>query len=252
MSLKDRFDKFIDYFTEDGEETTATYQPQDEQMIVSSSSSASKELPAQFQSTTSKDANITRLHARQQELAMQSHRTDEKVTIDVRYPRKYEDATEIVDLLEFLWLIGEAIFHMLPVGICWSVTKKMGTTQILGIVLGLTLVSGQLLNAYGVAGATEIPVWDFDFFQVKMIGYQAQVIPAMLAAFTLVYIEKFFKRIVPQVVSMIAVPFFSLLLSVVAAHFVLGPIGWAMGSAISKVVYAGITGPFKILFAAAL
>ena len=94
MSLKDRFDKFIDYFTEDGEETTATYQPQDEQMI-DSSSSASKELPAQFQSTTSKDANITRLHARQQELAMQSHRTDEKVTIDVRYPRKYEDATEV-------------------------------------------------------------------------------------------------------------------------------------------------------------
>ena len=29
----------------------------------------------------------------------------------------------------FLWLIGEAIFHMLPVGICWSVTKKMGTTE---------------------------------------------------------------------------------------------------------------------------
>ena len=26
----------------------------------------------------------------------------------------------------FLWLIGEAVFHMLPVGICWSVTKKMG------------------------------------------------------------------------------------------------------------------------------
>ena len=38
----------------------------------------------------------------------------------------------------FLWLIGEAIFHMLPVCICWSVTKKMGTTQSLGIVLGLT------------------------------------------------------------------------------------------------------------------
>ena len=27
MSLKDRFDRFIDYFTEDGEETTS-YQPQ--------------------------------------------------------------------------------------------------------------------------------------------------------------------------------------------------------------------------------
>ena len=152
----------------------------------------------------------------------------------------------------FLWLIGEAVFHMLPVGICWSVTKKMGTTQMLGIVLGLTLVSGQLLNAYGVAGAAaaDIPKWNFGFVQVDMIGYQAQVIPAILAAFTLVYLEKFFRKITPAVISMIVVPFCSLLLAVMAAHFVLGPIGWKIGSIISSVVYAGITGPLKIIFGA--
>ena len=152
----------------------------------------------------------------------------------------------------FLWLIGEAVFHMLPVGICWSVTKKMGTTQMLGIVLGLTLVSGQLLNAYGVAGAAaaDIPKWNFGFVQVDMIGYQAQVIPAILAAFTLVYLEKFFRKITPAVISMIVVPFCSLLLAVMAAHFVLGPIGWKIGSVISSVVYAGITGPLKIVFGA--
>ncbi len=152
----------------------------------------------------------------------------------------------------FLWLIGEAVFHMLPVGICWSVTKKMGTTQMLGIVLGLTLVSGQLLNAYAVAGtaAADIPKWDFGFIKVNMIGYQAQVIPAILAAFTLVYLEKFFRKITPQVVSMIVVPFCSLVLAVMAAHFVLGPIGWKIGSGISSVVYAGITGSFKVVFGA--
>lgn len=152
----------------------------------------------------------------------------------------------------FLWLIGEAVFHMLPVGICWSVTKKMGTTQMLGIVLGLTLVSGQLLNAYSVAStpAAEIPKWDFGFIQVNMIGYQAQVIPAILAAFTLVYLEKFFRKICPAVVSMIVVPFCSLVLAVMAAHFVLGPIGWKIGSAISAVVYAGISGSFRVLFGA--
>ena len=127
----------------------------------------------------------------------------------------------------FLWLIGEAIFHMLPVGICWSVTKKMGTTQMLGIVLGLTLVSGQLLNAYAVAGtaAADIPKWDFGFIKINMIGYQAQVLPAILAAFVLVYLEKFFRKITPQVVSMVVVPFCSLVLAVMAAHFVVGPIG---------------------------
>ena len=152
----------------------------------------------------------------------------------------------------FLWLLGEAIFHMLPVCICWSVTKKMGTTESLGIVLGLTLVSGQLLNAYSVAttAAADIPKWDFGFVQVNMIGYQAQVIPAMLAAFTLVYLEKFFRKICPAVISMIVVPFCSLVLSVMAAHFVLGPIGWAIGSAVSSAVYAGISGPFRVIFGA--
>lgn len=152
----------------------------------------------------------------------------------------------------FLWLIGEAVFHMLPVGICWSVTKKMGTTQMLGIVLGLTLVSGQLLNAYSVAStaAADIPAWDFGFFKVNMIGYQAQVIPAILAAFCLVYLEKFFTKITPQVISMVVVPFCSLVLAVVAAHFILGPVGWKIGSAISAVVYAGITGSFKVVFSA--
>ena len=49
---------------------------------------------------------------------------------------------------------------------------------------------------------------------------------------------------------MIVVPFCSLLLSVMAAHFILGPIGWKIGAAISAAVYWGITGPIKVLFAA--
>ena len=152
----------------------------------------------------------------------------------------------------FLWLIGEAIFHFLPVGIVWSITKKMGTTQILGIVLGITLVSPQLLNAYAVAGtaAADIPVWNFGFATVQMIGYQAQVIPAMLAGFTLVYLEKFFRKISPSYVSMIVVPFCSLLIAVILAHTVLGPIGWTIGDWISQIVWAGLNSPVKWLFAA--
>ena len=153
----------------------------------------------------------------------------------------------------FLWLIGEAVFHLgIPVGICWSVVRKMGGTPILGIVLGLTLVSSQLLNAYAVATtpADQIPHWDFGGFTVDMIGYQAQVLPAILAALTLVYLEKFFRKITPPVISMIVVPFCSLVLTVCAAHFVLGPIGWKIGSAISSVVFSGITGDFRVIFGA--
>ena len=62
MSLKDRFDKFIDYFTEDGEDASVQ----------------TPELPPI---------------------------SDDKVTINVRYPRKYEETTEIVDLL----IVNESI-----------------------------------------------------------------------------------------------------------------------------------------------
>ncbi|NLW15826.1 MAG: PTS system trehalose-specific EIIBC component [Erysipelothrix sp.] len=152
----------------------------------------------------------------------------------------------------FLWLIGEAIFHFLPVGITWSITRKMGTTQILGIVLGITLVSPQLLNAYAVPGTAiaDIPVWDFGFTTIRMIGYQAQVLPAMMAGFTLVYLERFFNKIIPTAVKMVFVPMFALVPTVLIAHLVLGPIGWKIGAWISAVVYAGLTSSFRVVFAA--
>ncbi|EMF0052706.1 PTS system trehalose-specific EIIBC component [Enterococcus hirae] len=152
----------------------------------------------------------------------------------------------------FLWLPGEAIFHFLPVGITWSIAKKMGTTQILGIVLGITLVSPQLLNAYSVAStaAADIPFWDFGFAQVDMIGYQAQVIPAMLAGFMLAYLEIFFRKYIPQSISMIFVPLFSLLPTVLVAHVILGPVGWTIGSWISNIVNTGLTSSISWLFSA--
>lgn len=151
----------------------------------------------------------------------------------------------------FLWLIGEAVFHLLPVGIVWSITKKMGTTQILGIILGLTLVSSQLLNGFSVADtpASDIPVWDFGFAKVEMIGYQGQVIAAMMAGFVLVYLEKFFKKHCPEVISMIVVPFCSLVPAVIIAHTIVGPIGWIIGNAIADVVYGGLMSNFGWLFA---
>ena len=110
MSLKDRFDKFIDYFTEDGED--ASVQTPELPPRVSNQSTPTKErlvhtASSSSQSSTKSGANenITRLHARQRELAQHRTISDDKVTINVRYPRKYEETTEIVDLL----IVNESI-----------------------------------------------------------------------------------------------------------------------------------------------
>lgn len=144
----------------------------------------------------------------------------------------------------FLWMISEAIFHFMPVGIVWSITKKMGTTQILGIVLGITLVSPQLISTYAIAEKVVTPVWNFGFTQIPMIGYQGEVVPAILAGFTLVYLEKLFKKITPEVISIIIVPFCALLLSVFLTQIVIAPIGLTIGNGIGSTIYGGLTSPF--------
>ncbi|WP_159723751.1 PTS system trehalose-specific EIIBC component [Enterococcus sp. CSURQ0835] len=153
----------------------------------------------------------------------------------------------------FLWLPSEAIFHFLPVGITWSVARKMGATEILGIVLGITLVSPQLLNAYAVNSTTAAEIakdwtWNFGFFSIDKIGYQGQVLPAMLAGFLLVYLERFFRKHIPESIAMIFVPLFSLLPTIIAAHTILGPFSWKVGSLISAAVNAGLTSPLNWLF----
>ncbi|MDU5560942.1 MAG: cell division protein SepF [Streptococcus parasanguinis] len=134
MSLKDKFNNFIDYFTEDGEEvevreakaagaeTQPVPQPQPTPQVTSPRPQISQREPVKpkpkptpvapvttpvstaavkesVSTTKNTSENITRLHERQRELAANRANTDEKITIDVRYPRKYEEATEIVDLL---------------------------------------------------------------------------------------------------------------------------------------------------------
>ncbi|MGL5739646.1 MAG: PTS trehalose transporter subunit IIBC [Plesiomonas shigelloides] len=143
----------------------------------------------------------------------------------------------------FLWLLGEAIFHFLPVGVCWSAVKKMGGSEILGIVLGVTLVSPQLMNAYSIG--QQIPeVWDFGFFVIDKVGYQAQVIPALLAGVALAWIEVNLKRIIPAYLYLVIVPFVSLLLAVILAHTLIGPFGRWIGDGVGLAAKAAMTGTF--------
>lgn len=149
----------------------------------------------------------------------------------------------------FLWLIGEAVFFFLPVGICWSTVKKLGGTPVLGIVLGVTLVSPQLMNAYLIG--SQIPeVWDFGVFQIEKVGYQAQVIPAILAGIALAFIENQLKRVIPSYLYLVIVPFIALTVSVILAHSLIGPIGREIGNGVAYLARTAMTGDYAFIGAA--
>ena len=146
----------------------------------------------------------------------------------------------------FLWLIGEAIFHFLPVGITWSVVRKMGGSQILGIILGITLVSPQLMNAYNIGKAVP-DAWDFGVFSIDKVGYQAQVIPAILAGLTLGYIETKLNKIVHESIRIVIVPLISLVVTVFLAHAIIGPVGRILGDFVGHIFQILLTGKFAVI-----
>ncbi|MCO6560266.1 MAG: PTS trehalose transporter subunit IIBC [Gilliamella sp.] len=155
----------------------------------------------------------------------------------------------LAPIYSILWLPCEAIFHFLPVAICWSTVKKMGGSPILGIVLGITLVSPQLMNAYDLG--SKIPdVWDFGWFSIEKVGYQAQVIPSIFAGLALGWIETRLRKIVPDYLNLVIVPIVALLVSVFLAHFLLGPIGRMLGNGIAFIVKYLMTGDYAFIGAA--
>lgn len=153
----------------------------------------------------------------------------------------------LAEIHSFLWVIGEAIFHFLPVAVTWSTVKKFGGSEILGIVLGITLVSPQLMNAYAYATATDIPVWNFGLFSLQKVGYQAQVIPAILSGLFMVKLEEFLNKKVPDLLKLIVVPFIVLTLTVLLSYGIIGPISREIGNLIAFIFTYLLTGPFKVL-----
>lgn len=77
---------------------------------------------------------------------------------------------------------------------------------------------------------------------VILMEYSSSVIPIIIATFVAVRLERFFKNVIPKVVSTFLVPFFTLLVIVPATFLVIGPIStWA-----GQLIGAGATNIYEL------
>lgn len=111
--------------------------------------------------------------------------------------------------------------------------------------------SDLLLSAGGDLLGQQTPgVWNFGLSSIEKVGYQAQVIPALLAGLTLEFIETRLKRIVLDYLYLVVVPVCSLILAVFLAHTVIGPFGRMIGDGVAFAVRYMMTGSFAPIGAA--
>ena len=125
----------------------------------------------------------------------------------------------------FSEVLTDTAFAFLPALVAWSTMKKFGGTPVIGIVIGLMLVSPSLPNAYNVAAGTQTPIYlSLLGLSIPVVGYQGSVLPALVLGIIASKTQKFLKKFVPDVIDLIVTPFLTLLISMVLGLLVVGPI----------------------------
>lgn len=120
-------------------------------------------------------------------------------------------------------VLTDTAFAFLPAIICWSAFRVFGGTPVIGIVIGLMLVSPILPNAYAVADPSS-GVEALRLFGIPIVGCQGSVITAIITGFLGATLEKKLRKVMPNVLDLIFTPFIVMLVMLVIVFLGIGPI----------------------------
>ena len=146
--------------------------------------------------------------------------------------------------------IGDGLFFFLPIFLGYTAAKKFGLKPMLGLVIGAILcypslqtgmfsVEGDPLYTLFVGSMFESKIY-LDFFGIPIIGmdYTSTVIPVIFIVYFASKCERFFNRLIPDLVKFFFVPMLTLLVVIPVGFIIIGPIASFSSTVISESVMA--------------
>ncbi len=145
---------------------------------------------------------------------------------------------------------GDALFTFLPLFLGYTAAKKFGLKPMLGLAVGAAMCYPGIQAGTLSAGAEPLyqlldgtmfasPVY-IDFFGIPVISvdYTGTVIPVILAVWFASKCEKFFNKVIPDLVKFFFVPMLTLLAALPVAVLFLGPVATFGSTLISEFTLA--------------
>ncbi len=126
----------------------------------------------------------------------------------------------------------EAGFYFLPIFLGYAAAKKLGASPMLGMLSGAILIAPSIISAAAEGGA--ISVYGY---QMTATNYSQTVLPIMLTIPVLAVVEKFMKKHVPDVLSTLFAPFFTMIVVVPIMFIALAPVGNLLGQGIAALLF---------------
>ncbi|AZG43790.1 glucose PTS transporter subunit IIA [Gordonia insulae] len=149
--------------------------------------------------------------------------------------------TELSPSWQFVNLCWQCVFVFLPLMIAYNASKKLDADPWVGFAIMAVL----MLPAYAnfADNATQHTIFGFDVQTIDIFGipltvfdYSSQVFPPLLMAAVLGPLYKLLKKIIPENVQLIFVPFLAMLIMIPLTAFLIGPIGVYVGAGLADIL----------------
>jgi len=124
-----------------------------------------------------------------------------------------------------LYAAADATLYFMPIILGFSCGKQFGCNPYITAVLGAALVYPGIISVY--SNKTAIT---FMGIPVIMVSYTNSIFPIILSSYVASKIEKVAKKVIPQVLQLLFVPFCVLVITAPLAFLIIGPImTWVSG-----------------------
>ena len=131
-------------------------------------------------------------------------------------------------------LASTGIFAILPMAVCYSAVKRFGGNPVLGMVIGAIMLDSSLANAYQAAqGTVDIEVIRLFGLKIEMVGFQGGIIIALMMGFVVAKLDKFFNKVIPDVIKLLVAPMLTVFISTVLLFTLVGPTGRILSNGIT-------------------
>lgn len=121
-------------------------------------------------------------------------------------------------------LVNDSAYYFLPFFVAYSASKKFKANPVFAMMLSAVMLHPNMLKIVSAGESFNV----YGLVPMKLVNYTQAVIPIILITWALSYVERWVKKIMPDMIRTIGVPVLVMVIMIPLALCVLGPVCYAI------------------------
>jgi len=171
----------------------------------------------------------------------------------------FEILPEATGTYQMLWAIADGFFYFLPFMLAYTASEKFKTNKFIAMAIAAALcypamvglVNGEALGTLFAGSEYFATNFYSTFLKIPVLipasGYPSSVMPIIVSVYFAGKIEKFWKKVIPDVIKMFFVPLLTLVIIVPLTYLLIGPVVSLLSSLIS-LIFSAISSFSTVLY----